>query len=63
MVLSSILISSNNKKTNSFILDMGKPILIYDIIKFLAETYGKKINKDFKIKIIGLQKVKKLMKN
>ena len=60
LVLSSILISSNNKKTNSFILDMGKPILIYDIIKFLAETYGKKINKDFKIKIIGLQKGEKI---
>lgn len=60
LVLTSIVISSNNKKTNSFILDMGKPILIYDIIKFLAETYGKKINEDFKIKIIGLQKGEKI---
>lgn len=59
LVLSSILIS-NNKKTNSFILDMGKPILIYEIIKFLAETYGKKLNKDFKLKIIGLQKGEKI---
>lgn len=59
LVLSSILISNKNK-TNSFILDMGKPILIYEIIKFLAETYGKKINEDFKLKIIGLQKGEKI---
>lgn len=57
LVIQTSMYSNNNE---IFILDMGKPIKILDLAKSMIRLSGKRINKDVKIKYIGLRPGEKL---
>ena len=43
LVLSSLVISNSNNLTNTYVLDMGKPINILDLAKKISKFYGKEL--------------------
>ena len=59
LVIKSICITSQNDKSNIFILDMGRPIKIMDLAKNLIKLSGH--NEDeIQIRVVGLRKGEKL---
>lgn len=57
LILQSWVMGKNN---DLFVLDMGEPIKIYDLAKFLIALQGYEPEKDIKIKIIGMRPGEKL---
>jgi len=57
LILQSWVMGVNN---DLFVLDMGEPIKIYDLVKLLIMLQGYVPEKDIKIKIIGLRPGEKL---
>ena len=43
LVLSSLVINNSNNLTNTYVLDMGKPINILDLAKKISKFYGKEL--------------------
>lgn len=43
LVLSSLLISNNEKKTNAYVLNMGKPVNILQLASRICKYYGKEL--------------------
>ncbi|MFN3603494.1 MAG: polysaccharide biosynthesis protein [Leptonema sp. (in: bacteria)] len=50
----------SSKEDDIFFLNMGEPIRIYDLAKYMILSYGKMPEKDIKIQIIGLRPGEKL---